>query len=117
MEQQLRQKKTAVERMLLELKNEIVGANGAAENWIRYQETKTRSGAFIDFQGVHASPKTEEYRNKCDFVIGTNPENGQATIGFLLGEDGTSNVGPIGHLRNISASMKQVVAELEKYIR
>ena len=70
MEMQLREKKTAVERMLYDLKNEVVGANGAAENWISYYESKSRSGAFIDVKGVQSSPKTEEYRNKCDFVIG-----------------------------------------------
>ena len=70
MEMQLREKKTAVERMLYDLKNEVVGANGAAENWISYHESKSRSGAFIDVKGVQSSPKTEEYRNKCDFVIG-----------------------------------------------
>ena len=62
MEVQLRQKKTATERMLFDLRTEVVGANGAAENWIQYQESRSRTGNFIDVKGVQASPKTEGYR-------------------------------------------------------
>ena len=59
-----------------------------------------------------------DFRNKCDFVIGINPENQLPTVGFLLnGNSGTSHVGPVDSLVNISEGMKKVAAELERHVR
>ena len=113
---QLKQKQNNAERMLLDLKHSVINANPAADNWIGYQESKNRSGMFIEFNCVLKSPKTEGYRNKCEFVIGINPENDQPTIGFVI-EEGTSKVGPIEHLKNISDPMKSMVKDLELYVR
>ena len=44
-------------------------------------------------------------------MIGINPENQLPTVGFLLnGNSGTSHVGPVDSLVNISEGMKKVAA-------
>ena len=46
-------------------------------------------------------------------MIGINPETKITNVGFLI-EQGTSFVGPVGHLSHISEGMKYVALELEK---
>ena len=35
----------------------------------------------------------------------------------MTGDQGTSHVGPVQHLKNLSSTMKCVVVQLEKYVR
>ena len=111
---QLEKKNGACNEFLGHLKNGLVSANQALNIWFQHQEGKSKNGIYLESKEILASPVTNGYRNKCDFVIGINPETKLTTVGFLI-EQGTSFVGPLGHLSHISEGMKYVALELEKY--
>ena len=111
---QLEKKNGACNEFLGHLKNGLVDTNQALNIWFQHQETKNKEGLYVENKQILASPVTNGYRNKCDFVIGINPETKLTTVGFLI-EQSTSFVGPVGHLSHISEGMKYVALELEKY--
>ena len=108
---QLDKKNGACKEFLGHLKNGLVNTNPALNTWFQHQEFKNKSGMYVDNKDILASPVTDGYRNKCDFVIGINPETNLTAVGFLI-EQGTSFVGPVGHLNHISKGMKYVASEL-----
>ena len=108
---QLDKKNGACNEFLGHLKNGLVSTNQALNMWFQHQEARSKNGLYVENKQILASPLTDGYRNKCDFVIGINPETKLTTVGFLI-EQGTSFVGPVGHLSHISEGMKYVALEL-----
>jgi len=99
-----------------QLGNEIVTANPATKNWIEFQTQKYGYLSRID--KLKESPILDGYRNKCEFAIGTNPETRRLTVGFKLDpRSGSSDVGPVDHLKHVPPQMKFVVKQLEIYLR
>ena len=88
-----------------------MNTNPALNTWFQHQEAITKNGLYVENKEILASPLTDGYRNKCDFVIGINPETNLTSVGFLI-EQATSYVGPVGHLSHISEGMKYVASEL-----
>jgi len=110
-------KKTKEARWVAQqLGNEIMSANPSTKNWIEYQTQQYGYLSRID--KLKESPVLEGYRNKCEFAIGTNPETRRLTVGFKLDpRSGSSDVGPVDHLKHVPPQMKFVVKQLEIYLR
>lgn len=110
-------KKTKESRWVAQqLGNEIIAANSAAKTWIEYQTQKY--GNLCRVEKLKESPILDGYRNKCEFAIGTNPESRRLTVGFKLDpRSGSSDVGPVDHLKHVPSQMKFVVKQLEIYLR
>jgi len=99
-----------------QLGNEIVTANPSTKNWVEFQTQKYGYLSRID--RLKESPILDGYRNKCEFAIGTNPETRRLTVGFKLDpRSGSSDVGPVDHLKHVPPQMKFVVKQLEIYLR
>jgi len=110
-------KKTKEARWVAQqLGNEIMTANPATKNWIEFQTQKY--GYLCRIDKLKESPIMDGYRNKCEFAIGTNPETRRLTVGFKLDpRSGSSDVGPVDHLKHVPPQMKYVVKHLEMYLR
>lgn len=99
-----------------QLGNEIVNANPSTKNWVEFQTQQYGHLSRID--KLKESPILDGYRNKCEFAIGTNPETRRLTVGFKLDpRSGSSDVGPVDHLKHVPSHMKFVVKQLEIYLR
>jgi len=99
-----------------QLGNEIMTANPSTKNWIEFQTQQFGYMSRID--KLKESPILDGYRNKCEFAIGTNPETRRLTVGFKLDpRSGSSDVGPVDHLKHVPPQMKFVVKQLEIYLR
>merc|ERR1719483_1513894 len=99
-----------------QLGNEIVNANPSTKNWVEFQTQQYGHLSRID--KLKESPILDGYRNKCEFAIGTNPETRRLTVGFKLDpRSGSSDVGPVDHLKHVPPQMKYVVKHLEMYLR
>ena len=96
--------------------SEILAANSSTKNWIDFQTNKFGHCARMD--KLKESPVVEGYRNKCEFAVGVNPDNGKLTVGFKLDPRSASpDVGPVEHLRHVPGQMKEVVRRLETFLR
>ena len=112
---QLEKKDGAFLEFLGHLKSSLISTNQALSVWFEHQEYKSYNNKlYVESKQILASPVTYGYRNKCDFVIGFDPETKKTRVGLLI-EQGSSFVGPVGHLYHISEEMKCVAVELEKY--
>ena len=112
---QLEKKEGAFQEFLGHLKTSLISTNQALSAWFEHQESKSYNNKlYLESKQILASPVSNGYRNKCDFVIGFDPETKKTSVGFLI-EQGSSLVGPVGHLNHIPDGMKYITLELEKY--
>ncbi|KAI8809448.1 S-adenosyl-L-methionine-dependent methyltransferase [Cladochytrium replicatum] len=89
----------------------------ATLKWIEAAE-KANEGLPCELLPVVGSPIENYYRNKCEFTIGRN-QNGEKTVGFLLGlfKDGITSVHEPTDCLHVSVQAKAIAAALQKYIR
>ena len=114
---QLEKKDGAFQEFLGHLKTSLISSNQALSVWFEHQESKDYNNKlYVESKQILASPVSNGYRNKCDFVIGIDPETKKTRVGLLV-EQGSSSVGPVGHLNHISEGMKYIVSELDKYFQ
>jgi tRNA (uracil-5-)-methyltransferase len=67
---QLQKKNQLALTVLDAMRQEITNANPAANTWFLFQENKFKT--ILDLKKIVPSPVTDGYRNKCEFVIGSD---------------------------------------------
>ncbi|XP_067929923.1 tRNA (uracil-5-)-methyltransferase homolog A-like [Watersipora subatra] len=113
--EQLTHKESKIRKVLSNLKEQMLRA---------YKDSPMPRSEYpsTDYHGllspISPSPKTESYRNKCEFTVGRHPISGDITVGYRLGEykEGTVAVLNPTDLPNTSQSMKDIVADFQKYV-
>ncbi|KAI9310932.1 S-adenosyl-L-methionine-dependent methyltransferase [Dichotomocladium elegans] len=77
-----------------------------------------QEGLPFEISDIIPSPDINQYRSKCDFTIGKDPE-GQPTVGFLLGlyRHGITSVLSPADCIHIPDRAKRIAKEMEDYIR
>ncbi|XP_068013426.1 tRNA (uracil-5-)-methyltransferase homolog A [Melanerpes formicivorus] len=117
-EEQLAKKKQECEQVLQKLTKEIGNNNRALLPWLFLQKQKYNK-LCCPIEGVKASPLQTEYRNKCEFLIGTGVNQEDKTVGCRLGKykGGTCAVVEPFHTIHIPAVTKKVVKAFQDYIR
>ncbi|NXL92580.1 TRM2A methyltransferase, partial [Alectura lathami] len=117
-EEQLAGKKQECEQVLQKLTKEIGNNNRALLPWLFLQKQKYNKMC-CPVEGVKASPVQTEYRNKCEFLIGTGVNQEDKTVGCRLGKykGGTCAVVEPFDTIHIPAVAKKVVKAFQDYIR
>ncbi|CAL4073565.1 unnamed protein product, partial [Meganyctiphanes norvegica] len=117
-EEQLRKKEKIAQDILRKYSKELLYANPELHEFIKFHQ-KRRNGLICEFDPIVPAPVTENYRNKCEFTIGMNPETESACVGFRLAsyKQGCMAVAPVGHLRHLPLAMKDLVQAFEKYVQ
>ncbi|XP_062874188.1 tRNA (uracil-5-)-methyltransferase homolog A isoform X1 [Trichomycterus rosablanca] len=117
-EEQLKRKECEVEAVLQKLAREIGNNNKAMLPWLFVQKEKNK-GMCCPLKPIRPSPLQTEYRNKCEFVIGTGADGEDKTVGFRLGKykGGTCAVVSPSDTIHIPKEAKHVVQAFQKYIR
>uniref|UniRef100_A0A4W4H916 tRNA (uracil(54)-C(5))-methyltransferase n=1 Tax=Electrophorus electricus TaxID=8005 RepID=A0A4W4H916_ELEEL len=116
--EQLRRKQQEAEAVLQTLSREIGNSNRAMLPWLFVQKEKNRNMC-CPLEAIRPSPLQTEYRNKCEFVIGTGADGEDKTVGFRLGKykGGSCAVVSPADTVHIPAEAKRVVQAFQKYIR
>lgn len=98
-------------QMLKESKDDVL-------KWMKYQKDKYQ-GLPCELLPILSTDVFTEYRNKCEFTVGRNPEGDKVVIGFRLSSyaAGSTAVGPVDDLCHIPAKMKKVVRVLEEFMQ
>ncbi|XP_062874190.1 tRNA (uracil-5-)-methyltransferase homolog A isoform X2 [Trichomycterus rosablanca] len=99
-EEQLKRKECEVEAVLQKLAREIGNNNKAMLPWLFVQKEKNK-GMCCPLKPIRPSPLQTEYRNKCEFVIGTGAD----------GEDKTKL--SVEEIEALKSSMKQFFTDGE----
>ncbi|NXU53937.1 TRM2A methyltransferase, partial [Turnix velox] len=117
-EEQLARKKQECEQVLQKMTKEIGSNNKALLPWLFLQKQKYNK-LCCPVEGVKASPLQTEYRNKCEFLIGTGVNQEDKTVGCRLGKykGGTCAVVEPFDTIHIPATAKKVVKAFQDYIR
>ncbi|XP_010201691.2 tRNA (uracil-5-)-methyltransferase homolog A isoform X1 [Colius striatus] len=117
-EEQLAKKKEECEQVLQKLTKEIGNNNRALLPWLFLQKQKYNK-LCCPVEGVKASPLQTEYRNKCEFLIGTGVNQEDKTVGCRLSKykGGTCAVVEPFDTIHIPAIAKKVVKAFQDYIR
>ncbi|XP_051829192.1 tRNA (uracil-5-)-methyltransferase homolog A isoform X1 [Antechinus flavipes] len=117
-EEQLAQKQRECEQVLLKLTKEIGNNNRTLLPWLFVQKQKFNR-ICCPLEGIKASPLQTEYRNKCEFLIGTGVNQEDKTVGCRLGKykGGTCAVVEPFDTVHIPAGTKHVVRAFQEYIR
>ncbi|XP_017580704.2 tRNA (uracil-5-)-methyltransferase homolog A [Pygocentrus nattereri] len=117
-EEQLRRKEQEVEAVLQTLAREIGNNNKAMLPWLFVQKEKNRNMC-CPLEAIRPSPLQTEYRNKCEFVIGTGADGEDKTVGFRLGKykGGSCAVVSPSDTIHIPKDAKRVVQAFQQYIR
>ncbi|NXE51895.1 TRM2A methyltransferase, partial [Casuarius casuarius] len=117
-EEQLARKKRDCEQVLQKLTKEIGNNNRAFLPWLFVQKQKYNKMC-CPVEGVKPSPLQTEYRNKCEFLIGTGVNQEDKTVGCRLGKykGGTCAVVEPFDTIHIPAVAKKVVKAFQDYIR
>ncbi|XP_076290388.1 tRNA (uracil-5-)-methyltransferase homolog A [Lasioglossum baleicum] len=86
--------------------------------WLNYQKDKY-GGLPCELLPILSTDKITEYRNKCEFTVGTSTDSNETMIGFRLSSyaAGSTAVGPIDDLCHIPSRMKTVIKILEEFVR
>jgi tRNA (uracil-5-)-methyltransferase len=73
----------------------------------------------IEWDEPMASPTIDGYRNKCEFSFGRGHEDGQPTLGFLLGSfrEGLLTIGNVAECRHVAPAFKHLVEAVHSLIR
>lgn len=117
-QQQLELKEKEMRKILVQMTQEIKKAHPKISPFID-QQIAANDGLICPFTGVVGSPVTSNYRNKCDFTVGLNPETNELTVGFRLSsyKRGSFSVGPIDHLPHIPIALKKAVRNFQAHFR
>ncbi|XP_034154972.2 tRNA (uracil-5-)-methyltransferase homolog A [Pangasianodon hypophthalmus] len=117
-DEQLRRKEREVEEVLHTLTREIGNSNKAMLPWLFMQKEKN-NGVCCPLESIRPSPVQTEYRNKCEFVIGTGADGEDKTVGFRLGKykGGSCAVASPSDTVHVPAAAKRVVLAFQNYIR
>ncbi|KAF7687173.1 hypothetical protein HF521_014401 [Silurus meridionalis] len=117
-QEQLRRKEQEVESVLHVLTREIGNSNKAMLPWLFVQKEKNK-GVCCALEPIRPSPAQTEYRNKCEFVIGTGADGEDKTVGFRLGKykGGSCSVVSPSDTIHVPAAAKRVVLAFQNYIR
>ncbi|XP_066944925.1 tRNA (uracil-5-)-methyltransferase homolog A-like isoform X3 [Macrobrachium rosenbergii] len=117
-EDQLKEKYKAGLAALRKLGNEMAKTNPELKQWVKFHKLR-RKGQVCEVDEIVQSPQVDGYRNKCEFTVGINPDDGLPTVGFRVSsyKSGSLAVGPVGHLVHIPESMKKVVKVFQEYVR
>ncbi|XP_060763516.1 tRNA (uracil-5-)-methyltransferase homolog A isoform X2 [Neoarius graeffei] len=117
-DEQLRRKEQEVEAVLHTLTREIGRSNKAMLPWLFVQKEKNK-GVCCALGPIRPSPVQTEYRNKCEFEIGTGADGEDKTVGFRLGKykGGSCAVVSPSDTIHIPAAAKRVVLAFQNYIR
>ncbi|XP_055625301.1 tRNA (uracil-5-)-methyltransferase homolog A [Toxorhynchites rutilus septentrionalis] len=116
-EDQLKQKQSEMRNVLTSFGNEAWRSCSSLRPYIEAQR-KEHDGLPCQLEDIRASPKTDGYRNKCEFSIGKN-EHGEIRVGFRVGSysNGFLEVESPKNLKNVSDSMKYTVELFEEYVQ
>ncbi|NXC48433.1 TRM2A methyltransferase, partial [Penelope pileata] len=116
--EQLAGKRRECEQVLQKLTKEIGNNNRALLPWLFVQKQKYNKMC-CPVEGVKASPLQTEYRNKCEFLVGTGVNQEDKTVGCRLGKykGGTCAVVEPFDTIHIPAIAKKVVKAFQDYIR
>ncbi|XP_039188265.1 tRNA (uracil-5-)-methyltransferase homolog A isoform X2 [Crotalus tigris] len=117
-EDQLVKKKQQCQEVLAKLTREVGNNNRALLPWLFLQKEK-HDGLCCSLEGVKPSPLQTEYRNKCEFLIGSGPNQEDKTVGFRLGKykgGSCAVVDPFDTI-HVPAAAKKVVRAFQDYIR
>jgi len=117
-DEQLSKKEKAAQDILRKYSKELIAVNPELQEFIKFNQ-KRRNGLPCEFDPIIPAPVTENYRNKCEFTIGTNPETESPCVGFRLAsyKEGCMAVAPVGHLRHLPLAMKNLVQAFEKHVQ
>ncbi|GLV46799.1 uncharacterized protein CBL_20945 [Carabus blaptoides fortunei] len=117
-EEQLKMKQEEIKKILTKMGNDLSHINPDLRKWID-ENKKKYDGLPCELWNIRFANKTEGYRNKCEFTVGKNEENGLPTVGFRLGSyvTGFTGVGPVDSLKHIPDRMKVAVKVFEEFVR
>ncbi|XP_044131523.1 tRNA (uracil-5-)-methyltransferase homolog A [Bufo gargarizans] len=117
-EEQLKMKEQECEHVLQRLTKEIGSNNKALLPWLFVQKQKYNK-VCCPLETIKPSPVQTEYRNKCEFLIGSGANNKEKTVGFRLGKykGGTCAVVEPFDTIHIPCITKKVVKAFQDYIR
>ncbi|XP_064083024.1 LOW QUALITY PROTEIN: uncharacterized protein LOC135199038 [Macrobrachium nipponense] len=101
-----------------EARNEMAKTNPELRQWVKFHKLR-RKGQVCEVEEIVPSPQVDGYRNKCEFTIGINPEDGLPTVGFRVSsyKSGSLAVGPVAHLVHIPKAMKDVTKVFQEFVR
>uniref|UniRef100_A0A286XBP5 tRNA (uracil-5-)-methyltransferase homolog A n=2 Tax=Cavia porcellus TaxID=10141 RepID=A0A286XBP5_CAVPO len=116
--EQLERKRLECEQVLQRLAKEIGSTNRALLPWLLTQRHK-HNKACCPLEGVRPSPQQIEYRNKCEFLVGTGVDGKDNTVGCRLGKykGGTCAVAAPFDTVHIPEATKRVVKAFQEFIR
>lgn len=82
------------------------------------EQQKLFNGLPCEFIPIKGSPRTDGYRNKCEFSIGKDLNN-ETVVGFRLGSyaTGFTEVGEVDDLKQIPDVMKAAVKAFQVFVR
>lgn len=113
-QQQLEKKETFVKQFMKQLCKEIAKNNEYYKSQMMKHRDKSKPLGYT-IHPIKPSPITVEYRNKCEFTIGVDPQGNDNTVGFRLGSYRNGDLSvlePTGCV-NITSSMKTIAKELQ----
>lgn len=116
-EDQLKQKQSEMRNVLTTFGNDAWKSCSSLRLHIEAQR-KEHDGLPCELENIRSSPKTDGYRNKCEFSIGKN-EQGEIQVGFRVGSysNGFLEVESPEKLKNVSDAMKSTVKLFEEYVQ
>lgn len=92
-------------------------SDSSLRDFIKEQRAK-HDGLPCEYVPIKESPKTEGYRNKCEFSVGKDVNN-ESVVGFRLGSyaTGFTEVATVEGLKHISDRMKSAVKMFQVFVR
>jgi len=110
-EEQLEKKSQEVEKILSEVRREIVDQYKFLKGFDK--------GGLATREPIVRSPVLQGYRNKCEFSVGHHPETDEVTVGFRLASYKKGSVAVVGvdDIPIVSDVMKAVVKSFESFVR
>lgn len=120
-EEQLKKKELetldCMRNMFAGIKNAFSDRGALPSCFSKVFEDDKLKGVHLDWHGILASPKTEGYRNNCEFTCGYNSEK-KPSVGFRQGlySQGIINVESPQEVRIVSESAKKAVQILQLFI-
>lgn len=117
-EEQLEKKQKDALQVLRKYGSELAHVNPGLAKFISFQKMR-RKGQVCEVDDIVPSPVINHYRNKCEFTIGVNPDNGLPTVGFRIAsyKEGSMHVAPVSHMCHLPEQMIMVVKEFETFVR
>lgn len=112
-DEQLKIKQKKIEDILIQFKNDLKKANDIQ----RKSAPDTSNALICELMPIIGSPKTEGYRNKCEFSIGKSLD-GEVMVGNRLSSyvSGCTSVGCVEDLKMPTEKMKQAAKLLRDFV-